>query len=957
MSEKRKDARVAHEFEVALPHELDDAQRVELAREFSQYLADRHNAAVDFSIHRPDALGSVLNHHAHIMLTTRAVSAEGFGDKTLFERKNKWLLDQNLPTTQLQLKEIRKAWEQIANEHLSQAGFDVRIDARSHKDRGLELEPTRHVGVHATAMNRKGVVTERERLDDDAKKTNAELVKAKPEQILEIVSGEKSVFTKHDIARALHRYIHDDADAYQSAMAKVMASAELVKLVSDKADGVERFTTAGMLKTEADMMASVARLKADKSHVVDPEHIVAAIRKQNAAIRESVAKSVGEKIARGEISDEQGRARIAAAGLADEQCRAIEHVLAGNRVTQVVGIAGAGKSTMLAAAREAWEAQGYRVHGAALSGKAASGLRESSGIESRTLASWQYRWAQDRDQIGKSDVFVIDEAAMVGSRQLARFIEEIEERGAKIVFVGDHEQLQSIGAGAAFRAIGERIGYAELKEVRRQREDWQQAATLDFSEQRTAKALQAYRERGGVTMEDTRAAARGALVTDYLDDRESRPEASRVILTHLRDDVNALNAQIRTALQERGDLVRGEEAGEHIFQTNDGKRTFAAGDRIVFLENNDKLGVMNGNLGTVERIEDGRIVAKLDNGDRVTIPTGEYRSFDHGYATTIHKSQGDTVDRAFVLATPGMDRHLTYVAMSRHRDGAKLYAGREDFERGGGRLIEHGKAPFENNPENSESYYVTLANARGDRHTVWGVDLERAMQEAAPEIGERIGLEHVGKREVTLADGTKTHRNEWKVIDPDEMAFKQLAQQLGRDGSKEITVDYRVADRDEDRQQEDLGPAVADRADKLDAVEQQREHVEHQNPEDQREADRMAPGESGARRVDGSTPEERQHEQGAQGRAGEKAGPDQPYDRKAAYEAVRREAPAPMTADERKRAYAAARDELAAEGGKVRFGKVRGLSGDRPSEEQQQNAKKVAEQERQRPTRGPEYER
>ncbi len=97
-----------------------------------------------------------------------------------------------------------------------------------------------------------------------------------------------------------------------------------------------------------------------------------------------------------------------------------------------------------------------------------------------------------------------------------------------------------------------------------------------------------------------------------------------------------------------------------------------------------------------------------------------------------------------------------------------------------------------------------------------------------------------------------------------------------------------------------------------------------------------------------------QQEQGAQRQAGEKTGPDQPFDRKAAYEAVRQEASAPI---DRKAAYAAARDELAAEGGKVSFGKVRGLSGDRPTEEQQQDAKKVAEQERQRPTRGPEWER
>ncbi|CAK7261084.1 protein of unknown function (plasmid) [Shinella sp. WSC3-e] len=166
----------------------------------------------------------------------------------------------------------------------------------------------------------------------------------------------------------------------------------------------------------------------------------------------------------------------AARCISDEQRRAIEHITGPERIAAVVGYAGAGKSTMLAAAREAWEAQGYHVHGAALSGKAAEGLEESSGIQSRTLASWSRSWENphsgDRYALGRGDVFVIDEAGMVGSRQLAHFVGEAEARGAKIVLVGDHEQLQAIGAGAPFRAITEEIGHAELSEIRRQRVDW-----------------------------------------------------------------------------------------------------------------------------------------------------------------------------------------------------------------------------------------------------------------------------------------------------------------------------------------------------------------------------------------------------------------------------------------------------------------------------------------------------
>lgn len=136
-----------------------------------------------------------------------------------------------------------------------------------------------------------------------------------------------------------------------------------------------------------------------------------------------------------------------------------------------------------------------------------------------------------------------------------------------------------------------------------------------------------------------------------------------------------------------------------------------------------------------------------------------------------------------------MDRHLTYVAMTRHRDGVQLYAGQDEFTNAG-RLVEHGAAPFEHKEGNRESYFVTLENDKGQQRTLWGVDLERAMKEAAPEIGERIGLQHEGSTPVTLPDGTQTHRNAWKVQDAGELAYSQLERRLSRSGVKETTLDY-----------------------------------------------------------------------------------------------------------------------------------------------------------------------
>ncbi|MCA4047113.1 Ti-type conjugative transfer relaxase TraA, partial [Pseudomonas aeruginosa] len=239
---------------------------------------------------------------------------------------------------------------------------------------------------------------------------------------------------------------------------------------------------------------------------------------------------------------------------------------------------------------------------------------------------------------------------------------------------------------------------------------------------------------------------------------------------------------------------RGELAGSARFVTERGGREFAAGDRIVFLKNDRDLGVKNGTLGTVERAEDGSLAVRLDSGEARQVQASQYAAVDHGYAVTIHKAQGVTVDRAYLLATPGMDRSLAYVGMTRHREAATLFAGADDFtDRRAGRLVDHGAAPYENKPENRQSYFATLENDKGERHTIWGVDLERAIAASGAQRGDRIGLEHGGSETVRLPDGTTAERNTWHVRGAAELAAGKLAQALGRERPKESTLDF--ADR------------------------------------------------------------------------------------------------------------------------------------------------------------------
>lgn len=147
-AENRKNSRVAREIDVALPYELNPAAREDLVRQLAQELVNRYGVAVDSSIHLPDRGGDLRNHHAHILFTTRAVGAEGFGEKTL-------ALD-SFAQGSIETLALRIAWETMVNQALEIAGLSARIDHRSHKDKGMDVPPQIHVGVNSTNMSRLG---------------------------------------------------------------------------------------------------------------------------------------------------------------------------------------------------------------------------------------------------------------------------------------------------------------------------------------------------------------------------------------------------------------------------------------------------------------------------------------------------------------------------------------------------------------------------------------------------------------------------------------------------------------------------------------------------------------------------------------------------------------------------------------------------------------------------------
>jgi ATP-dependent exoDNAse (exonuclease V) alpha subunit len=518
------------------------------------------------------------------------------------------------------------------------------------------------------------------------------------EALFAALTERHSTFSRADLARELARRYDLDSATFSATLLAVEAAPELVKVGTDTRNR-ERFTTRDMLAVERRMADLAATLATRKDHKVSQSS------------REA-APSLGD--------------------LNDGQRAAFDYVMKAQGLALVEGYAGTGKSRMLGAAREAWEAEGYRVRGIAPTGIAAENLNDGSGIDSGTIHSALWRWDTDArlaaledksyapetkarlraeieaDRLTARDIVVLDEAGMVGSRMMEQLLAAVEKSGAKLVAAFDTLQVESMAAGAAARALKERHGTMQITEVLRQRQPWQRDATLGFAFGNAAESIARYDEAGSVFATETRDQAKESLVDAWAARRSDAPNERALILAYTNADVRDLNALARAEMKRNGEL-----GPDHELTGRDGPAAFAVGDRFYFLKNERGLGVRNGSLGTIEKIEGYEVAVRLDGGRVVNFDTRDYQEFSHGYAATVVKSQGATVDRTYVLASEYMDRRSAYVALSRHRDDAALYWSREEFgdERGLARILSRDR------PKDTTLDYIDGDRSGGRSHS------------------------------------------------------------------------------------------------------------------------------------------------------------------------------------------------------------------------------------------------
>lgn len=451
------------------------------------------------------------------------------------------------------------------------------------------------------------------------------------------------------------------------------------------------------------------------------------------------------------LSPEQAREAIAGyekekrITLTEGQRKAAEHILsATDKVIGVQGDAGTGKTTVLGIVREELEKKSYHIRGLAHTGKAADEIERSSGISSQTVDSL----LDDNSSQNSREIWVVDEASMLGSRRMSELLGKATQAGARIVLVGDTKQLQAIDAGRMFSKLQESgaMKTVQMTENIRQEDEIYKDIARSVAEKKLDQAFAKLEENGAIRQIEKKSERLTTITKDYL----TKNPRHTLIVIPLNEDRNELNSRIREALKEKcmlkgkehafitrepkglnvvqkhfaqsycvGDSIILSRAGNGLragrsgiimdvdqhnhkltaeFTGKNGRETktidlktsgqtvsvfsrkitrFMKNERVIFLKNDKRLKVKNGETGTIRDVDEkGNFSLKTDSGKTVEFNVKDYNFIGHAYAVTAYKAQGQTAKAVLYHAESGKGRtnyNEFYVAVTRGKENLKIY--------------------------------------------------------------------------------------------------------------------------------------------------------------------------------------------------------------------------------------------------------------------------------------------
>jgi Ti-type conjugative transfer relaxase TraA len=473
--------------------------------------------------------------------------------------------------------------------------------------------------------------------------------------VLSALTKQRATFTSAQLHRALEKEIIGAArgqarTAAEKELARfqteVIGRGQVVELVDQQKHGrgelpARRFTTQAVLDAEQQVIVAVHALAKNFSH--------------------SVSDRTRKKVAAGKT-------------MSDEQARAFGHATCAGGFAAIDGQAGTGKSYTLAAVREAYEATGYEVIGLAPTNKVVKGMMVGGFRHAATIHAELFALNNGKRQWNARTVIIVDEAAMLDTKLVAMVTSHAAAAGAKLILAGDDRQLSSIDHGGMFTVLKSRHGAAELTEVKRQHKNDERRASEMFASGNFHDALNIYDNKRAIQWTRTQAEARAALIDQWAQDSAAEPDKTRFVFAYTNAEVATLNVALRGVRKARGELGVADAS----FETKHGRGDFATADRIQFTGTDKKLGINNGDAGTIKSIKGNEITVRIDgdSGETVTFNAAAFDQFRHGYAGTIYAGQGATLDQTYLYHSEYWRSAASYVAMTRHRDKAALFVAR-----------------------------------------------------------------------------------------------------------------------------------------------------------------------------------------------------------------------------------------------------------------------------------------
>jgi len=569
----------------------------------------------------------------------------------------------------------------------------------AQQGREVGFSPERASLINQACLKRQGRVLTPRQLSDQAQ--------AVIHDALELLDEKEAYFRERDVIRALAEASQGSGLHAKDVQDLKVSVLDELKEIPDPSSRLKYYATARMYELEQETLEGAERLyQNDQSHRVDSRYVEEAIKEVN----QQLTKQKGSE-----------------AALSREQIQALYHVVERpSQLAVVQGLAGTGKTALLSAAHLAWKKAGYRVIGCTIAGKASLELQDATGIKSRTvfktlkllgrglgtevadagigMAKTAYKQAKypdkkikvpgpERLRLTKKTIVVLDEASMVNTEDWASLQKHVEKKGAKLVAVGDRNQVQSIGAGSPFNSLSNSEKAVQLTDILRQKHPWMREALQDIANGDVEQAIERYAAKGCFTVQKDKKYAIANLVLDWSAERPKKL-SDIIVMTSTNEEAREVNQQIQKMRSTNGELSRGG-------LTNEIGQKLKTHDRVLFTYNHKGLGVANGDLGTIINVErprgvvgPGKVHVLLDrkqevglfptrNGPKlplvnvpkiVTVDLKHYPHLELGYALTTHKQQGGTVEKALVLGSANMQsREQTYTQLSRVRDEVQFY--------------------------------------------------------------------------------------------------------------------------------------------------------------------------------------------------------------------------------------------------------------------------------------------